>query len=349
MDDASKNRSQTSFQVGNSLQGGDEFFCIELFAGSAGLTFAMKHFFRNSFGVDHHVAGAKARVVCLDLTKKENQELVTKWATFDLCLWTHFGVPCGTASKARSIRMSKHRHGPPPLRSHRYPLGLPTLKGSNLARVRAANILYSFTMSLIKELDTLGKIWTLENPFSSLLWETPYWVSFRNSAQPFVVELDYCMFGGKRRKHTALATNCASLMSLSRLCDQQHEHAPWTYEAGKFATSEEACYPPEFCKAVAVTVFQHLSSVFHWSDIHEKSKKLKMSSLSMIATGNQPNKYVPPVVSEFACILCLDFCNLSTLKTDALHNWWFLGAFRQLSNTIVCPRRLQSIAYCKIC
>jgi len=30
--------------VGNSLQGGDEFFCIELFAGSAGLTFAMKHF-----------------------------------------------------------------------------------------------------------------------------------------------------------------------------------------------------------------------------------------------------------------------------------------------------------------
>jgi len=27
--------------------------------------------------------------------------------------------------------------------------------------------------------------------------------------------------------------------------------------------------------------------------------------------------YVPPVVSEFACILCLDFCNLSTLKTDA--------------------------------
>jgi len=108
-------------------------------------------------------------------------------------------------------------------------------------------------MSFIKELDTLGKIWTLENPFSSLLWETPYWVSFRNSAQPFVVELDYCMFGGKRRKHTALATNCASLMSLSRLCDQQHEHAPWTYEAGKFATSEEACYPPEFCKAVCAT------------------------------------------------------------------------------------------------
>ena len=42
-----------------------------------------------------------------------------------------------------------------------------------------------------------------------------------------------------------------------------------------------------------------------------------MSSMSMIATGNQPNKYVPPVVSEFVCILCLDFCNLSTLKTDA--------------------------------
>ena len=302
--------------MGSYLQGGDEFFCIELFAGSAGLTFAMKHFFRNSFGVDHHVAGAKFRVMCLDLSKKENQELVSQWATSDLCLWTHFGVPCGTASKARCIRMSKKKHAPPPLRSHQFPLGLPTLKGSNLA----ANRLYSFTMSLIRQLDRLGKIWTLENPFSSLLWETPYWVSVKEEISPFVIELDYCMFGGKRRKHTAIATNCSSLVSLNRRCDQQHDHAPWTYEAGKFATSEEACYPPEFCKAMAVAVFQHLANSYHWTDVHEKSKRLKVSALAAIATGGQPNRYVPPVVSEFACIVCLDFCDPGALATDRKHH-----------------------------
>ena len=83
-----------------------EFFCIELFAGSAGVTFAMKHFFKQSFGVDHKSGAAKARVVCLDLTITTNQD----------CLWVHSGVPCGTASKARQIRMSKKKHGPPPLR-----------------------------------------------------------------------------------------------------------------------------------------------------------------------------------------------------------------------------------------
>ena len=292
----------------------------------------MKHFFRNSFGVDHHVAGAKSRVICLDLSKKENQQLVSQWAASDLCLWTHFGVPCGTASKARCIRMSKKKHGPPPLRSHRFPLGLPTLKGSNLARVRAANNLYSFTMSLIKKLDRLGKIWTLENQFSSLLWETPYWVSVREEISPFVIELDYCMFGGKRRKHTAIATNCSSLVSLNRLCDQQHDHAPWTYEAGKFATSEEASYPPEFCKAMAVAVFQHLAKSFQWTDVHEKSKKLKVSALATIATGGQPNRYVPPVVSEFACIVCLDFCDLNALTTDTKRHTTS-GLWLQADNT----------------
>ena len=187
--------------------------------------------------MNHKSGIAKARVVCLDLT--------VEWALSPQCLWVHSGVPCGTASKARQIRMSsKKRHGRQPLRSVRWPLGPPGLFGTALAKVRSANILYEFTCRLCIALDKAGKIWTLENPWSSLLWKTPYWLKAEKVTKPFMVELDYCMFGGRRRKHTCLATHCSDLMALNILCDNQHEHAPWEFKDGKFSTSEEAAYTP---------------------------------------------------------------------------------------------------------
>ena len=46
--------------------GSSGYFCIELFCGSGNLTFAMKHFFPDSFGVDHKVAKQRVKVICLD-------------------------------------------------------------------------------------------------------------------------------------------------------------------------------------------------------------------------------------------------------------------------------------------
>ena len=294
-----------------------EFFCIELFAGSAGLTFAMKHYFKQSFGIDHKSGQAKARVVCLDLTIKENQKLVMEWALLPECLWVHSGVPCGTASKARQIRLSKKKHGPPPLRSHKWPLGLPGLSGAALAKVRSANILYSFSCDLILQLDKAGKVWTLENPWSSLLWHTPYWKNVERKLRPFMVELDYCMFGGRRKKHTCLATNSCALTALNLLCDGQHDHDPWTFSDGKFSTAEEAAYTPAFCKAVASTVFESLSEKFNLGDAFEINKRLKLSSFPGIASGVQPNKQIPPVVSEFAVIITVQQCDAHNLNLDS--------------------------------
>ena len=56
------------------------FYCIELCCGSGNLTFAMKHFFPDSFGIDHKVGKQKVRVICLDLTDEDNQALVEQWA-----------------------------------------------------------------------------------------------------------------------------------------------------------------------------------------------------------------------------------------------------------------------------
>ena len=53
----------------------------------------MKHFFPDSFGVDHKVSKQKVKVICLDLTKEDHQALVEQWALSGKCLWVHFGVP----------------------------------------------------------------------------------------------------------------------------------------------------------------------------------------------------------------------------------------------------------------
>ena len=56
------------------------YFCMELFCGSGNLTFAMEHFFPDSFGVDHTVGKQRVKVICLDLTREDHQELVTQCA-----------------------------------------------------------------------------------------------------------------------------------------------------------------------------------------------------------------------------------------------------------------------------
>lgn len=170
-------------------------------------------------------------------------------------LWVHFGTPCGTASKARSRRMSATSHGPPPLRSELFPLGLPKLPGNNLARVRSANILYSFTCKLISTLCTLERCRA-----------TPYWKRVQTSTNPFLVELHYCVFGGRRKKHTCIATNCETVLEMNVLCDGQHDHLPWAFSSGKFATSDQAEYPVGFCKELSSCVFRFLAKTYSFPD-----------------------------------------------------------------------------------
>ncbi len=114
-------------------------FAIELFCGSAGLTACMRTLMPSSFVVDHSVIHPKARVIQLNLLDEANQKLVEEWVRHPNCLWLHFGVPCGTASRAREIRLNRFVHGPPPLRDQRFPDGLPPhlLSAKNLLRVRA--------------------------------------------------------------------------------------------------------------------------------------------------------------------------------------------------------------------
>ena len=112
-------------------------------------------------------------------------------------------------------------NGPPPLRNDRWPDGVPFLTGLNLVRVRLSNRLYSFMARHIPKLQDNNIVWTVENPWTSLMWRTSYW-RLIEKLRPWYCELHNCMFGGSRLKRTCIASNCSAVMSLAVKCDGQH-------------------------------------------------------------------------------------------------------------------------------
>ena len=289
--------------------GPPDFSVSNYFVVQANLTYAMKHFFPDSFGIDHKVNKQRVKIICLDLSKEDHQQLVEQWALSGRCLWVHFGTPCGTASRARFRRISRKIHGPPPLRTPKFPDGLPGLKGVHAAKLRAANRLYSYMRRLIKQLHAAKVVWTVENPFTSLLWETSYWKDIAVATAPFYCELHNCMFGGTRLKRTCLASNSSAVMSLKILCDGSHEHAPWSINNGVFDTSLEAEYTPTFAKALATAILEPIACEYKIPNVVQHAKKLKLSHFQAIAAEKQPTKAMRmPTVPEFAFLVII--CNL---------------------------------------
>ena len=152
--------------------------------------------------------------------------LTSMWMTKDCCwrncsykgnvLYIHFAPPCGTCSAARTIRLSRHRHGPRPLRSMTRPMGLDNLTPIQRQRVMLANRLYEWTVEMIFRLDP-KVIWSVENPSSSLMWmTTPFQRLMKSALKIFGVSFHTCMYNAPRKKTTALWGNFEELKLLGR-------------------------------------------------------------------------------------------------------------------------------------
>lgn len=201
--------------------------------------------------------------------------------------------------------MSKKRHGPPPLRSSRFPDGLPHLRGILLTRVKKANVLYKFMCDLIFQLEANSITWTVENPWTSFLWETSFWRGVEAVFSPVYCELHNCMFGGEGLKRTCVASNNPAVLQLNVLCDGQHSHKPWTFQQGQFDTAREAEYTQQFAKALALAVFSSLVGHNQMEQFSVSAKKLKRSQFATIGAQTQPQKSLPELVPEFACLIVL--------------------------------------------
>ena len=287
----------------------EDLIFIELFSGTGGLCAEVRRLgLSNSVGVDAHITKhTKCPVLRIDMTTEYGMELVWRILGQDNCVAVHMGPPCGTSSRARDIRRRKGPD-PKPLRSDKWPNGLPSLQGSDKRRGGLANELYMQCAKIFEHCTRVGILCTIENPGNSYFWSTTFMTELAVGHKD--VFLHHCMFGSERKKLARLRANFEQLEIIGVRCDDQHIHAKWGLVKSNWATSLEVEYPHALCKAwarVFVDTILELGAVsppLQLSELPEHSLRQ-----SQAATHKQPRgKRLPPLVREFkrVCVLTVE-------------------------------------------
>ena len=280
---------------------------VEVFAGKARLSkFLRRHGFQ-VISIDHRPSKT-APILILDITCPKQCRVLDELIHRGNLLYVHFAPPCGTASAARNLRLSKKKHGPPPLRTMSQPMGKTTLNHVQRLRVHQANVLYAKTWQYIKLLHKNGVGWSVENPATSLMWWTDPFVQLAAELKQAFFGLSFhtCMFEAKRKKNTALWTNIAELLQLARKCDGKHSHEKWGLTTkNTFATAEECAYNPTLCSFWADCIRQYAerlglqASPMDFSDVPAATGVLR-NAMNQAISGQQPRgAKLPPLLTDF--------------------------------------------------
>ena len=106
----------------------------------------------------------------------------------------------------------------PPVRSPRFPRGVPWMSKNMKSKVQEGNHMSDF-QALIHQLclDCLICYWT-ENPDSSHLWRQRKFQRYRAAHSKWVARIDMCRFGTPWKKRTRIATNISRLSGLRMFC-----------------------------------------------------------------------------------------------------------------------------------
>ena len=247
----------------------------------------------------------------VDLTTSHGQELVWRVIKEGRVVFVHMGPPCGTASRARERRIPKwqRRAGAPepqPLRSTRFPRGLPFLGSVDAEKVRKANCIYDFCADVAHHCMQHDIGFSIENPMNSYLWMLQAYAELQLTKGVHKVSFSACMWGARRDKKTSLLTNVPTLLDMAKDCDGSHDHLPWGVhwkDGWTFATAEECEYPAVMCRAIASRVAKHAGLEGPSEPPRQRKPKSKPSTWDLhqrAALGRQPRgKRIPPLVPEY--------------------------------------------------
>ena len=238
-------------EVGGSVSlPGDGPLLVELCAGSAVLSSVASTRGFSTLAVDHALNRhtPKSKITVLDLS------LPASWSTLGYILENRevallfAAPPCGTCSAAREIPLEDGSMGPPVLRTHEFPYGVPGLSPHNRLKVEKANALYECLANFLLLAHKRRIPWMVENPTGSLLWILPCFAELVKLGR--FSHCESCAFGGQRLKRTSFLGS-DRWPGLCLRCPGDHDHEPWGQSAdGSFATALEAEYPSKLCHAV---------------------------------------------------------------------------------------------------
>ena len=300
--DTSFSTALTMRVKGHSLS---DLLCVEIFSGTGGLTAQLHRYMPHSLGIDSFISQrVKAPILKLDLTTDHGQQLLWRILANDRVVFVHAGPPCEPSRRAQKISTS---HGRKPLRSSRYPDGLPHLCGASLKRVTSANQLYKLVADVFLYASRHGIIATVENPARSHFWNTSYFKGTlgTHAASWESIFFHHCCFESPRKKHTRLLVNCSGFQPLAQLCPGDHEHEPWGKSGRKWSASCEVEYPTPLCRAWARCVVDVL--VVHGAmapAVDLSTMNLSLNAASQTVVGKQPRgTKLRPLMAEYAAIL----------------------------------------------
>ena len=252
-----------------------------------------------------------APISLLDLTTPKGQTLLRKWLENPRVVGIFIAPPCGTASRARKIKLKRKHEGPPPLRSDAFPNGLHNLSFVDRIKVsHQANKLYHLTAQIVKFAVARNILICIENPQYSLFWATSFWLQVSGLLRYAVFHS--CQYGSHRQKKTMLAHNHHAFSSISKMCQgesKSHRHSPWGVTTGnKFATAEETAYPFQLARDIAAAYVQALLEAgmvpppATFDQMHSQSEHVLQAIRAQ--SGVQPKiAKLPPLVPEFAKII----------------------------------------------
>ena len=135
-------------------------------------------------------------------------------------------MDCSTKSRVREIAMPGG--GPQPLRSNKYPRGLPSLKPADKARVDADNQCSDFLLAMQAIMQANGRGALRENPRRSLHWSDPVEAFLFSQGVWQDYEYDACCYLATRRKAQTIRHNVDEMRKLPNLiCAHTHDAAEW--------------------------------------------------------------------------------------------------------------------------
>ena len=290
----------------------DEIMVLEIFAGTARLTRAVKDLGMSAMAVDKDNQRAQSvHIAKYDLNEPDQVQSLCDFIQRHQkqILWAHFAPSCGTASRARGRPLPKlAKLGvkvPMPLRSDTKPMGLDGLAGLDKVKAETANITYENACLLMRFCIKLGIAVSLENPENSLFWKVPTVKTFIDEIGGFMVYFDNCCHGGMRKKGTAWWSNVNWFLALAVRCDGSHFHEKWNAELvdGKvvFPTHLEAAYPILLCNRLA-SIAKTKAMEMGANEVHTLQQQTEHAPssqhrflLDMLPRGRK----FKPLVSEF--------------------------------------------------
>ena len=271
----------------------------------------------SSFGVDHVKARNVAGPVSIaDLTTNHGKSLLMQWLSTKNVVGIFLRPPCGTASRARKIKLKRNTRKrkfsqflePKPLRTDKFPNGLPHLSWLDKLKVSKANKLYHLTKEVVKFCIKNDIVVCVENPQYSLFWATSFWTEIAHQLKYTV--LHACQYGSKRAKKTMLAFSHGAFKALCLKCpgtSTTHVHRPCSSDEDGFTprqTAQETAYPFALAKCIAhafVSEFYNHGAVAPAGTLAEvTSTSAQVLQAARSQTGLQPKaSRIPPVVSDF--------------------------------------------------